>query len=732
MEDLPQRQQAPRRRRRPAVSCVLCRRRKIRCNRETPCSNCVRSKTDTCVYDNVPNTISSLQGPPSTGDTFSGVESMKSRIRELEEQVQRVAALGQPTTTQSTHSTATPSSQATSAPTRIGRIFGAASDFGGAFYIHHGDPALGQRSDINRSVTHKKRMFGQSHWINSALVLCDDLVALVEEFSRDDRSNIVSGLKRCKQVGRQIKSQRTPSWPCSPTPELPPKAIADKLLEGYMRTSESLYRVLHIPSFLTQYETIWTDSTEVDPTFLVLLKLVFAIGAATYNDKFTLRPSAIRWVYEAEAWLANPTLKHRLGLQYFQIYCLLLIAREAVAVGEDLVWISTGGLFRAAVHMGLHRDPVHLPPRTVFANEMHRRLWNTIIELCLQTSLNHGGPPLISVDDFDTQPPSNLDDEQLTNKDPVPKPESDITQASIAIALRRTFTSRLHITKFLNCIGSTGSYEETLRLDTEFRQSCRQARTTFQVFGYTATLTDFQIALSLVNVILERYLVALHMPFFTSSLNDNSHTFSRKVALDSSLKIWYIMHPSMSASPESSANTDYIERLGTCASGFIRISILQSMFVVAVELREKLKEDEGLGPVPLRPDLLAIVENAVVWQFKCIEAGETNIKGYIFTTLISASIEGLMKGLNRDALASFLIEHVHEAEEQCIVILRNMLDQLNPDRNVDSLGQIPLDTTPISLEGWDFMLPGMGLDDGSVDPMAWMFDQRSAQGGFPW
>jgi len=32
-------------------SCTLCRRRKIRCNREKPCSNCRRSRNEACVYE---------------------------------------------------------------------------------------------------------------------------------------------------------------------------------------------------------------------------------------------------------------------------------------------------------------------------------------------------------------------------------------------------------------------------------------------------------------------------------------------------------------------------------------------------------------------------------------------------------------------------------------------------------------------------------------------------------
>lgn len=237
-------------------------------------------------------------------------------------------------------------------------------------------------------------MFGQSHWMNYGLPLIGDIAEGIDEHVRqnDNEPNVPAvdlheGMERCKYLAKVIKAQRTPSWPCLPTPDLPGKIIADELIDCYLRTSERIYRVLHLPSFRRDYEALWVTDAEPDKTFLVLLKLVLAIGAAIYSRDFHLRPSAILWVYEAESWLANPSLKHRLGLQYLQIYTLLLIARERVAVSEDLVWISAGSLLRTAVHMGLHRDPNNLPPRTAFASEMHRRLWSTILELCLQSSL---------------------------------------------------------------------------------------------------------------------------------------------------------------------------------------------------------------------------------------------------------------------------------------------------------------------------------------------------------
>lgn len=41
--------QQPRRRRRPALSCLPCRRRKIKCNRQNPCAHCVSAKLE-CSY----------------------------------------------------------------------------------------------------------------------------------------------------------------------------------------------------------------------------------------------------------------------------------------------------------------------------------------------------------------------------------------------------------------------------------------------------------------------------------------------------------------------------------------------------------------------------------------------------------------------------------------------------------------------------------------------------------
>lgn len=48
-------QPPPRKRRRPALACTECRRRKIRCDRQNPCTQCVQWKCSSCIYTPLAN-----------------------------------------------------------------------------------------------------------------------------------------------------------------------------------------------------------------------------------------------------------------------------------------------------------------------------------------------------------------------------------------------------------------------------------------------------------------------------------------------------------------------------------------------------------------------------------------------------------------------------------------------------------------------------------------------------
>lgn len=72
------------------------------------------------------------------------------------------------------------------------------------------------------------------------------------------------------------------------------------------------------------------------------------------------RSSMIDWICAAQNWLLGPIEKDRISINGLQIQCLLILARQVLSIGEDLIWIAIGNLLRTAIQMGLNRDPKHL------------------------------------------------------------------------------------------------------------------------------------------------------------------------------------------------------------------------------------------------------------------------------------------------------------------------------------------------------------------------------------
>jgi hypothetical protein len=516
-------------------------------------------------------------------------------------------------------------------------------------------------------------------------------------------------MRTCKSLGKLIKLRRTPPWPVLPSPDLPPREIADRLVEGYLGTSELIYRVLHLPSFRRDYEALWRSESSPDATFLVQLKLILAIGAVTYDDEFTLRPSAARWVYEGHAWSSAPDFKSRLSIRSMQTNILLVIAREITGTSAGMSWISAGSLVRMAIYMGYHRDPSRLPKNTLYAVEMRRRLWNTVLEIALASSMDSGGPPLLSLDDFDTEPPGNFNDEQLLTEGALTKPENEFTRISVARALRKTLPIRLAIAKYLNDIGSRCMYDEMLRLDTEFRVAYKSLRHDLQRSYPTDGPVPSSHELNFTDFIMSRYLSALHMPFIVPSLNETPYAYSRKVLLECALRIWWAVSPRESAtaslknSEPLSCTENYLRRVSICGCIFVNTIAMQACFVIATELKTQLREDESLGPVPLRPDLLTVLADGREWAKKRIRAGETNIKGYVFLSLVAAHVNCEMQGIAGSDLVQALVKATEDAEAECQSILEAMVAEGNSEGGVDLLTQM-LNTPSDMMEDWDLMV----------------------------
>lgn len=543
-----------------------------------------------------------------------------------------------------------------------------------------------------------------------------DIFHAIDPVLRQRPSQATANLNRCKSLCKFIQTQRVPPWPTHfASNSIPERGLADRLVHCYLQTIETVYRILHIPTFQKEYEGIWraeyNSDQEQDRAIQIQLKLVLALGAVAYDESFSLRASALQWIYEAHAWASVPDFKLHINNRYLQNSILLLLARELVGVGGDLLWVSAGSLIRTAMYMGLHRDPARLPNRSFLDSEMHRRLWNTILEVSLSASMSSGGPVLISLSDFETPPPGNFDDEQLvmptTNSGgqgnhhqqrPLPRPEGDWTETSVAVAFRQTFPLRLAIAKILNDLSSAGTYQETLKLDAELRatykvlcqtlQKCRESSDRSSNRGRHGPA---QFASNWVDFQMHRFLSALHWPFFGAALDETAYAFSRKVVVDTSLKIWRVVYPGPSSSPgpqptvvnnpadrrpedpRSQEDDNFLARLAICGAGYIRTVPLLAAAGIAAELRTQLREEStSLGPVSVRPDLLAVVHGAKAWRLKCLSAGEINIKAFMLASLVGAQIDGLVQGLGKQGLTMFLVDAAEKAGAEALGVFEEM------------------------------------------------------------
>lgn len=493
-------------------------------------------------------------------------------------------------------------------------------------------------------------------------------------------SNLLAEMHKCKELGRIIKARREPSWPTMPSPDLPPRDLADKLVECYLRTTESVYRIMHIPTLWKNYEAIWAGTGEPDMSLIIPLKLIFAIGAASYDIEFSLKESACLWVHESITWLSRPDYKGRICIKHIQTSMLLILAREVVGVGWSMIWTSMGEVMRAAVFAGLHRDPSRLPRQSLFASEHRRRLWNTLLEMDLHASLITGAPPFMSMSDFDCQVPGNYDDEQLAEKDPKPKPEDEFTNMSIPRTLRTTYPVRLAIVKFLNEIGSGGTYKETLHLDTALRTAYKPTSQNLRQWesspASAKSPSSFQT--SFVDTMMRRSLVTLHVPFFGLSFTDTSHAFTRKVIVDNCLVLWRVLYtPSSDLSVVEPPGNKVVvfttqtefSRLAVYRSGIFRGLAIQVVQLLLGELRAQVRENDALGTAVTCSDLYALLHEGKNWCLQCIHLGETNIKGVILISMIAAQIKAFMRGTEPADAVDDIYKAVSEAKDICMPIL---------------------------------------------------------------
>ncbi|KAJ6780976.1 hypothetical protein PWT90_05401 [Aphanocladium album] len=686
-------QSGSKKRRRPPLSCEQCRRRKIKCDRAEPCNHCVRSRTESCTY--VPT-----QNP-------------KSRTR----RATRPEVLGEP-------------SQSTSAPLpqdvaaiRGARRSGMAQPETRSSALRTTNAIVAgphqNGSNLEKSAISKDRYLGQSHWMNIAASFPVELSMLRSQES--SQGELFQTLCQCKSVSQKIKSiQIQPLSSLDVGKNGLPQELCDDLVNAYLATFEGVFRVVHVDTFKKEYSSYWSNPSAATDAFVVLMQLCMALGSCVRERTATLKSRAVQWIHEAQIWLFKPPEKAQMTMTGIQILCLLSLAKMVCGVSPDLTWIMAGSALRTAMHMGLHRDPSHLGKMPVYKAEMRRRLWVTILELNLQYSFEAGGMPLVSCEDYDTLPPADLNDDQLSDiiDDVESRPSSGgiATQMSVPLEIFKSFPVRLKLLQYVNGFRSNIDYEKTLEFNSDLTNACRSFTTTIgalnPVTNRIAASIDREQAISinpfhisLAEVTLYRCFHALHYPVLLEAFDDPRFYFSRKMCLDGALKIadlWRFSQPR----PASGSLSDF-ERLTIHGTGMFKNISVQSSCIMALELiHDKSGRSSGLGYLPAarHSDLRACLESALDWTLRRMRAGELTAKPYCFLSACAAHADALEQGMDKTATMELLVRRTTEAARTGLSLLNEVAREagiLATETEMPRQDLVADDTMQALMAGWD-------------------------------
>ncbi|GFF46664.1 hypothetical protein IFM58399_07852 [Aspergillus lentulus] len=504
-----------------------------------------------------------------------------------------------------------------------------------------------------QAVLNKSRDWGRSRWMGAANEFTAIIACYSEIMGKRSKDSLFQGLeasalisqaggllRKCKNRARSIKTCRsTRSLPLPGFEFAPPsREMSDAMANLYLTSFETTHRILHVPTFWLEYQRYWDNPDGAAPSLRLKVLLVIGIGSSLYDHGD--RAAALRnidlvqqWIYAAQTWLSGPLEKDRLDISGLQVYCLSILARQIFSIGDDTIWISIGSLVHIAMQLGLHRDPKHLPAISVLQAELRRRLWYTILEFVVQASLDSWMPPRISFDEFDAEPPSNINDNELNESTTELQPrQMDVfTATSVQLALIESLPVRLQIVQLLNGFHSEISYDRVLSLSSELinaLQACNH-----QIKDGNGSIPFHR---NLLDYLVRRFMIPLHYSFSNQARTNHLFHYSLKLSLDAALAM-------VSPEPDSA-----FARLMATAGGLFREGIRCATSAISLELLAHVETQRLNGTLhrthQYHDFLKQAVRDLIAQSEERILLGETNVKNHMFLSMILAQAEAVEAG----------------------------------------------------------------------------------------
>ncbi|KAI1205253.1 putative fungal-specific transcription factor [Annulohypoxylon truncatum] len=531
-----------RRRDKPQLSCNLCRRRKLRCDRQHPsCSSCLL-RGQTCTYAE----NQGLAMPPDR----TAVPSLHNRIVYLESLVKSLMPNPQIAGNQNSGAIAD-----MPPPPESSRIHDQVN-------TSPEDTLMEERSEAGsmRLSASEVRYVGGDHWA----AILDSIADLKDHFDRDENLKLANTPDQTQDdsggdpVGRPpsphallLYGARRANSRDEILAALPPKTAVDRYISRFFNRLDLVASsAVHGPTFVREYEAFWANP--VGASSIIWVGLLFsmiclALLASDASDSERgceaeqLQINLYREKIVQCLIMGEYTKSAPYGLETLINYVYIEFMM-GVDAGKD-IWFLLALEVNLAMRMGYQRDPSHFSGISPLQAEMRRRLWATVLLGDTLISNQMGMPCMISSNQYDTAEPRNLNDDDLDESMtelPPPRPETEYTTTLGIIARRRVLVALNHVSGVVSSI-KAASYAEVMQVDGILRQAVASIPPPLKMKPLAVSVTDTPHIIMARLFLRHLHLkgdIMLHRRFLyaeSTSKDEDTFAYSRKACLDASL-----------------------------------------------------------------------------------------------------------------------------------------------------------------------------------------------------
>ncbi|QVM09273.1 hypothetical protein D8B26_003937 [Coccidioides posadasii str. Silveira] len=382
-------------------SCVTCRRRKIRCNKLQPCSNCTKAKVE-CVFPK-PGRAPRKSKKATEADLLARLKTLESIVRNIGKSTAEEAS-------------STEAKKDANVNSELGvDIFTSRSPKD--IELDSVDEEMGRlviNDDKSRYVSHRFwTRFGDEIEELKDMIDCPTSEEEDDPSSGDSKSGSSQWTRHDGFIfGFWSVTHSLRGF------HLPPERF-DIMWETYLENVAPVVPIFHRPTLKTMLRNAVSNLDSVNKNTEALLLTVYYTTIASMTPEQCLsqlgedRDAALnRFRFAVEQALARANLLSTRSLVLLQSLVLFLICvRQS---GDPRYILSLASLaIQIGRAIGLHRDGTAFG-LTPFETEIRRRLW---LQICLAdfcSAEDHGCDPVIHEASYDTLPPLNINDEDIS------------------------------------------------------------------------------------------------------------------------------------------------------------------------------------------------------------------------------------------------------------------------------------------------------------------------------